>query len=219
MPPLREEATIAQAMLHQLAIQKDRPSARPRPPPPSSSGCRPTSPASTPTARETQMVAGRPGPGPPDADWPPWKRADRRRARAGPELAAAAKAAEDARAAAEAEVEQPGRPRRRRGRPGPRRRPARLEEAEGRMARTVRALDQAKAEREAVGPAPIPGRRRGPPALRQRRGGPRRPRRPRGPPRPNAPRPPAEAMVASWPAEARRPAGPPDAPRPAAWPS
>ncbi|KRA61572.1 chromosome segregation protein SMC [Caulobacter sp. Root655] len=153
MPPLREEASIAQAVLGQLAIQKDR------------------------AEREAQAAAAEFERLSADL-----ARIDADRAREaqgledavralarldeeliqlrgeiaaaparGPELATAAKAAEDNRAKADAEVEQLAA---RAAAEEARARAAaqRLAEAEGRLARTVRALDQAKSERAAIGP-------------------------------------------------------------------
>ncbi len=153
MPPLREEATIAQAVLGQLAIQKDR------------------------AEREAEAAAAEFERLRTDLD-----RIDADRAREsqakddaatalsridaeleevralvaaaperGPELAAAAQAAEEARAAAEAAVETLAArvaAEEAQGRAAA----TRLAEAEARANRTNRALDQAKAERAAIGP-------------------------------------------------------------------
>jgi chromosome segregation protein len=153
MPPLREEASIAQAVLGQLAIQKDR------------------------AEREAQAAAAeferlsadlaridadraREAQGLEDAvralarldEELTHLRGEIAAAPArGPELAATAKAAEENRAKADAEVEQLAA---RAAAEEARARAAaqRLAEAEGRLARTVRALDQAKSERAAIGP-------------------------------------------------------------------
>jgi len=157
MPPLREEASIAQAVLGQLAIQKDR------------------------AEREAQAAAAeferlsadlaridddrsREAQGLDDAvralarldEELTVLRGEIAAAPArGPELAAAAQAAEAARAEADGVVEQLAA---RAAAEDARARAAaqRLAEAESRLARTVRALDQAKAERAAIGPAVDP---------------------------------------------------------------
>jgi len=157
MPPLREEASIAQAILGQLAIQKDRAERE----------------AEAAQAEFERLSAdltridddrAREAQGLQDAVQA-LARADAElvelRAQIaaaparGPELAAAAKAAEDNRAKADAEVEQLAA---RAAAEDARARAAaqRLQEAESRLARTVRALDQAKAERAAVGPVVDP---------------------------------------------------------------
>ncbi|MBO9558174.1 MAG: chromosome segregation protein SMC [Caulobacter sp.] len=157
MPPLREEASIAQAILGQLAIQKDRAERE----------------AEAAQAEFERLSAdltridddrAREAQGLQDAVQA-LARADAElvelRAQIaaaparGPELAAAAKAAEEARAKADAEVEQLAA---RAAAEEARARAAaqRLAEAEGRLARTVRALDQAKSERAAVGPVVDP---------------------------------------------------------------
>jgi chromosome segregation protein len=157
MPPLREEASIAQAILGQLAIQKDRAERE----------------AEAAQAEFERLSAdltridddrSREAQGLQDAVQA-LARADAEltelRAQIaaaparGPELAAAAKAAEEARAKADSEVEQLAA---RAAAEDARARAAaqRLAEAESRLARTVRALDQAKAERAAVGPVVDP---------------------------------------------------------------
>jgi chromosome segregation protein len=157
MPPLREEASIAQAILGQLAIQKDRAE-------------REAEAAQAEFERLSADLAridddrSREAQGLQDA-LQALARADaeltelRTQIAAaparGPELAAAAKAAEEARAKADSEVEQLAA---RAAAEDARARAAaqRLAEAESRLARTVRALDQAKAERAAVGPVVDP---------------------------------------------------------------
>jgi chromosome segregation protein len=157
MPPLREEASIAQAILGQLAIQKDRAE-------------REAEAAQAEFERLSADLAridadrARESQGLQDAVQA-LARADAEltelRAQIaaaparGPELAAAAKAAEEARAKADTEVEQLAA---HAAAEDARARAAaqRLAEAEGRLARTVRALDQAKAERAAVGPVVDP---------------------------------------------------------------
>lgn len=153
MPPLREEATIAQAILGQLAIQKDRAE-------------REAEAAAAEFERLSNDLARI------DADRAREAQAKDDAAAAlariepeleevralvataperGPELAAAAKAAEEARAAAEAAVEQLAArvaAEEAQGRAAA----ARLSETEARANRTNRALDQARAERAAVGP-------------------------------------------------------------------
>ncbi|MGR4862301.1 AAA family ATPase [Caulobacter sp. LARHSG274] len=157
MPPLREEASIAQAVLGQLAIQKDRAE-------------REAEAAQAEFERLSADLAridddrAREAQGLQDAVQALARaEAELTELRAqiaaaparGPELAAAAQAAEAARAKADAEVEQLAA---RAAAEEARARAAaqRLAEAEGRLARTVRALDQAKAERAAVGPAVDP---------------------------------------------------------------
>ncbi|MDR7117512.1 AAA family ATPase [Caulobacter sp. BE254] len=157
MPPLREEASIAQAILGQLAIQKDRAE-------------REAEAAQAEFERLSADLAridddrAREAQGLQDAVQA-LARADAELAELraliaaaparGPELAAAAKAAEDRRAKADTEVEQLAA---RAAAEDARARAAaqRLAEAESRLARTVRALDQAKAERAAVGPVVDP---------------------------------------------------------------
>jgi len=157
MPPLREEASIAQAILGQLAIQKDRAE-------------REAEAAQAEFERLSADLAridddrSREAQGLQDAVQA-LARADAEltelRAQIaaaparGPELAAAAKTAEEARAKADSEVEQLAA---RAAAEDARARAAaqRLAEAESRLARTVRALDQAKAERAAVGPVVDP---------------------------------------------------------------
>lgn len=153
MPPLREEASIAQAILGQLAIQKDRAE-------------REAEAAKAEFERLSADLAridddrAREAQGLQDAVQA-LARADAELAELraqiaaaparGPELAAAAKAAEETRAKADAEVEQLAA---RAAAEDARARAAaqRLAEAEGRLARTVRALEQAKSERAAIGP-------------------------------------------------------------------
>ncbi|KRA62687.1 chromosome segregation protein SMC [Caulobacter sp. Root656] len=157
MPPLREEASIAQAILGQLAIQKDRAERE----------------AEAAQAEFERLSAdltridddrAREAQGLQDAVQALARaeveltelRAQIAAAPArGPELAAAAQAAEAARAKADTEVEQLAA---RVAAEDARARAAaqRLAEAESRLARTVRALDQAKAERAAVGPVVDP---------------------------------------------------------------
>ncbi|CAN7263552.1 AAA family ATPase [Caulobacter sp. LjRoot300] len=157
MPPLREEASIAQAILGQLAIQKDRAE-------------REAEAAQAEFERLSADLAridddrAREAQGLQDAVQA-LARADAELAELraliaaaparGPELAAAAQAAEVARAKADTEVEQLAA---RAAAEDARARAAaqRLAEAESRLARTVRALDQAKAERAAVGPVVDP---------------------------------------------------------------
>ncbi len=157
MPPLREEASIAQAILGQLAIQKDRAE-------------REAEAAQAEFERLSADLAridddrAREAQGLQDAVQA-LARADAELAELraliaaaparGPELAAAAQAAEAARAKADTEVEQLAA---RAAAEDARARAAaqRLAEAESRLARTVRALDQAKAERAAVGPVVDP---------------------------------------------------------------
>jgi chromosome segregation protein len=153
MPPLREEAAIAQAILGQLAIQKDRAE-------------REAEAAKAEFERLSADLAridddrAREAQGLQDAVQALARaEAELTELRAqiaaaparGPELAAAAKAAEDARAKADAEVEQLAA---RAAAEDARARAAaqRLAEAEGRLARTVRALEQARSERAAIGP-------------------------------------------------------------------
>ena len=152
MPPLREEASIAQAVLGQLAIQKDRAE-------------REAEAAQAEFERLSADLAridddrAREAQGLQDAVQALARanaelvelRAQIAAAPArGPELAAAAKAAEENRAKADSEVEQLAA---RAAAEDARARAAaqRLAEAESRLARTVRALDQAKVERAAVG--------------------------------------------------------------------
>jgi len=157
MPPLREEASIAQAVLGQLAIQKDRAERE----------------AEAAQAEFERLSAdltridddrAREAQGLQDAVQALARaEAELAELRAqiaaaparGPELAAAAKAAEEGRAKADSEVEQLAA---RVAAEDARARAAaqRLAEAESRLARTVRALDQAKSERAAVGPVVDP---------------------------------------------------------------
>lgn len=157
MPPLREEASIAQAILGQLAIQKDRAE-------------REAEAAQAEFERLSADLAridddrAREAQGLQDAVQA-LARADAELAELrahiaaaparGPELAAAAKAAEEGRAKADSEVEQLAA---RVAAEDARARAAaqRLAEAESRLARTVRALDQARSERAAVGPVVDP---------------------------------------------------------------
>ncbi|MBI1684564.1 chromosome segregation protein SMC [Caulobacter hibisci] len=157
MPPLREEATIAQAVLGQLAIQKDRAE-------------RDAQAAAAEFQRLSADLSRI------DADAAREQQAAEDAGRSlsriepelaevraliaaaperGPELETAAKAAEVARAEADGAVERLAA---QTAAEEARARAAaqRLAEAEGRLARTVRALDQAKAERAAVGPAVDP---------------------------------------------------------------
>jgi chromosome segregation protein len=157
MPPLREEASIAQAILGQLAIQKDRAE---RESEAAQAEFERLSADLTriddDRAREAQglqdavQALARA-----DAELSELRAQIAAAPARGPELAAAAKAAEDARAKADAEVEQLAA---RAAAEDARARAAaqRLAEAESRLARTVRALDQAKAERAAVGPVVDP---------------------------------------------------------------
>jgi chromosome segregation protein len=174
MPPLREEASIAQAILGQLAIQKDRAERE------SEAAAAEFERLSADLARidddrareaqglqdAVQALARA------DAELTELRAQIAAAPARGPELAAAAKAAEDARAKADAEVEQLAA---RAAAEDARARAAaqRLAEAESRLARTVRALDQAKVRARRRRSRGRSGRRRGPPALRQRRGGPR----------------------------------------------
>ena len=155
--PLREAETIAAAILHRLAIDKDRLEREGEAL--AAEVERLTSDLAridADRARETQIVE--------DADAALRRMADDLQvleaAVAGapervPELEAAAKAAEAARIAADKAVEElaaqvaADEARRRAG-------AARVEEANGRVARTRRALDQAKAERAQLGPAVTP---------------------------------------------------------------
>ena len=153
MPPLREEASIAQAILGQLAIQKDRAERE------AQAAAAEFERLSADLARidddrtreaqglqdAVQALARL------DADLTQLREEIAAAPARGPELAAAAQAAEEARAKADAEVEQLAA---RAAAEDARARAAaqRLAEAESRLARTVRALDQAKAERAAVGP-------------------------------------------------------------------
>jgi chromosome segregation protein len=157
MPPLREEASIAQAILGQLAIQKDRAE---REAEAAQAEFERLSADLTriddDRARETQglqdavQALARA-----DAELVELRAQIAAAPARGPELAAAAKAAEEGRAKADAEVEQLAA---RAAAEDARARAAaqRLQEAEGRLARTVRALDQAKSERAAVGPVVDP---------------------------------------------------------------
>ena len=157
MPPLREEASIAQAVLGQLAIQKDRAE-------------REAQAAAAEFARLSADLARidadrtREAQGLEDAVAALTRlEAELTEVRdliaaapeRGPELAAAAQAAEAARAAAEAVVEQLAA---RVAAEDARARAAaqRLSESEARLARTVRALDQAMSERAALGPETDP---------------------------------------------------------------
>lgn len=157
MPPLREEASIAQAVLGQLAIQKDRAERE------SQAAAAEFERLSADLARidddrareaqglqdAVQALARA------DAELTELRAQIAAAPARGPELAAAAKDAEDARAKADAEVEQLAA---RAAAEDARARAAaqRLAEAESRLARTVRALDQAKSERAAVGPVVDP---------------------------------------------------------------
>jgi chromosome segregation protein len=157
MPPLREEASIAQAVLGQLAIQKDRAERE------SQAAAAEFERLSADLARidddrareaqglqdAVQALARA------DAELTELRAQIAAAPARGPELAAAAKAAEEARAKADAEVEQLAA---RAAAEDARARAAaqRLAEAESRLARTVRALDQAKSERAAVGPVVDP---------------------------------------------------------------
>ena len=152
MPPLREEASIAQAVLGQLAIQKDRAERE------SQAAAAEFERLSADLARidddrareaqglqdAVQALARA------DAELTELRAQIAAAPARGPELAAAAKAAEEARAKADAEVEQLAA---RAAAEDARARAAaqRLAEAESRLARTVRALEQAKSERAAVG--------------------------------------------------------------------
>ncbi|MBO9706882.1 MAG: AAA family ATPase [Caulobacter sp.] len=157
MPPLREEASIAQAVLGQLAIQKDRAE---REAEAAKAEFERLSADLTriddDRAREAQGLADAvQALGRIDAEMAELRALIAAAPARGPELAAAAKAAEEARAKADSEVEQLAA---RAAAEDARARAAaqRLAEAEGRLARTVRALDQAKAERAAVGPVVDP---------------------------------------------------------------
>ena len=158
MPPLREESAIAQAVLGQLAIQKDRAE-------------RDAAAAAAEFRRLSADLAridddrSREAQARQDADTA-LARLDAELTEVGaevaaapergPELAQAAKAAEEARAEAETVVEQlAARVAAEEARA--RAAAARLADAEGRLARTLRALDQAKAERGALGPEIDPG--------------------------------------------------------------
>jgi chromosome segregation protein len=157
MPPLREEASIAQAILGQLAIQKDRAE---REAEAAQAEFERLSADLTriddDRAREAQglqdavQALARA-----DAELTELRAQIAAAPARGPELAAAAKEAEEARAKADAEVEQLAA---RAAAEDARARAAaqRLAEAESRLARTVRALDQAKSERAAVGPVVDP---------------------------------------------------------------
>ncbi|PTS87094.1 MULTISPECIES: AAA family ATPase [unclassified Caulobacter] len=153
MPPLREEATIAQAVLGQLAIQKDR--AEREAEAAAAEFQRLSADLAridADQARESQArddalaTLGRIEPELAEVRTLVSAAPER-----GPELAAAAKAAEDARAAAEAAVEQLA-ARAAAEEARARAAAARLADAEARLSRTVRALDQARTERAAVGP-------------------------------------------------------------------
>jgi chromosome segregation protein len=157
MPPLREEASIAQAVLGQLAIQKDR--AEREAEAAQAEFERLSADLSRiddDRAREAQglqdavQALARA-----DAELTELRTQIAAAPARGPELAAAAKVAEEARAKADSEVEQLAA---RAAAEDARARAAaqRLAEAESRLARTVRALDQAKAERAAVGPVVDP---------------------------------------------------------------
>jgi chromosome segregation protein len=157
MPPLREEASIAQAVLGQLAIQKDRAERE------SQAAAAEFERLSADLARidadrareaqglqdAVQALARA------DAELTELRAQIAAAPARGPELANAAKAAEEARAKADSDVEQLAA---RAAAEDARARAAaqRLAEAESRLARTVRALDQAKAERAAVGPVVDP---------------------------------------------------------------
>lgn len=157
MPPLREEAAIAQAVLGQLAIQKDRAERdaqaaaaefqrlsadlsridddRAREQQAAEDAGRSLARIEPELAEVRGLIAAAP--------------------ERGPELETAAKAAEAARAEADTAVERlaaQSAAEEARARAAAQR----LAEAESRLARTVRALDQAKAERAAVGPAVDP---------------------------------------------------------------
>jgi len=157
MPPLREEATIAQAVLGQLAIQKDRAERE------AEAAAAEFERLSTDLARidddrsreaQVQQDAAT-ALARLDAELAEVRAEVAAAPERGPELAAAAKAAEEARADAEAVVEQLAA---RAAAEDARARAAaaRLADAEGRMARTVRALEQAKTERGAIGPETDP---------------------------------------------------------------
>ncbi len=157
MPPLREEAAIAQAVLGQLAIQKDRAERK------AEAAVAEFQRLSADLARidddrtreaQTQQDAAS-ALARLDAELVEIRAMVAAAPERGPELAAAAKAAEEARADAEAVVEQLAA---RAAAEDARARAAasRLADAEGRLSRTVRALDQAKAERGALGPETDP---------------------------------------------------------------
>jgi len=157
LKPLREAETIAAAILHKLAIDKDRLEREEEAH--AAELARLTDDLEridADRARETHITE--------DADVALKRLADDLQAlqdqiagapERGPELEAAAKAAEVARAAADAEVERLAgelaaqEAERRAAR-------ARVEEAQTRVARTRRALDQARQERDALGPAVNP---------------------------------------------------------------
>jgi chromosome segregation protein len=180
MPPLREEATIAQAVLGQLAIQKDRAERE------AEAAAAEFERLSADLARidddrsreaQVQQDAAT-ALARLDAELAEVRAEVAAAPERGPELAAAAKAAEEARADAEAVVEQLAA---RAAAEDARARAAaaRLADAEGRMARTVRALDQAKAERAAIGPETDPAAADARQRFDNAAGGPdRRPRRP-----------------------------------------
>ncbi|ALL12148.1 AAA family ATPase [Caulobacter henricii] len=157
MPPLREEATIAQAVLGQLAIQKDRAERE------AEAAAAEFQRLSADLARidddrarevQTQQDAAA-ALARLDGELAEIRALVAAAPERGPELAAAAKAAEEARADAEAVVEQLAA---RAAAEDARARAAtaRLADAEGRLARTRRALDQARSERAAVGPETDP---------------------------------------------------------------
>uniref|UniRef100_UPI0025DC0F5F AAA family ATPase n=1 Tax=uncultured Caulobacter sp. TaxID=158749 RepID=UPI0025DC0F5F len=153
MPPLREEATIAQAILGQLAIQKDRAERE------AEAAAAEFERLKTDLARidddraresqakdDAAAALARI-----DAELAEVRALVAAAPERGPELEAAAKAAEAVRAAAEMEVEQLAArvaAEEAQGRAAA----TRLAEADARANRTNRALDQAKAERAAVGP-------------------------------------------------------------------
>ncbi len=152
--PLREEETVAAAILHRLAIDKDRlerehETAAAEVERLSNELAR----IDADSARESQIVedAGERLAAELEAVEAEIKAAPSRL----PELQAALKTAEEARAAADHEVETlaagvaADEARRRAAQ-------ARVADAESRLSRTVRALDQAKADRAAIGPATDP---------------------------------------------------------------
>jgi len=153
MPPLREEATIAQAILGQLAIQKDRAEREAEAAAAEFERLKADlARIDDDLARESQAKGdAATALARIDAELTEVRDLVAAAPERGPELAAAAKAAEEARAAAEAQVEQLA------ARVAAeeaqfRAAAARVSEAEARANRTHRALDQAKAERAAVGP-------------------------------------------------------------------
>lgn len=153
MPPLREEATIAQAILGQLAIQKDR--AEREAEAAAAEFERLSNDLSRIDADRAREAQAKDDAAAALARIAPELEEVRALVAAaperGPELAAVAKAAEEARAAAEAAVEQLAArvaAEEAQGRAAA----ARLSEAEARANRTNRALEQARAERAAVGP-------------------------------------------------------------------